>query len=104
MQTGVRDRVESGGVGAEGAFVRCRARLGRLEAGAGSSTWPSRGGASLDLDYEIHTAEEPEHPYAMARTVIVIVEAPTGKAVRMPEQLRTALESITGAPSTFRRT
>ncbi|SHW56415.1 Acyl-ACP thioesterase [Mycobacteroides abscessus subsp. abscessus] len=80
-------------------------QLGYRRDGVIVRTWVSKlGGASLDLDYEIHTAEEPERPYAKARTVIVIVEAQTRKAVRMPEQLRTALESITGAPLTFRRT
>ncbi|MDU0937498.1 MAG: thioesterase family protein [Dermabacter sp.] len=79
-------------------------QLGYRRDGVIVRTWVSKlGGASLDLDYEILTADEPERPYAIARTTIVIVEAETAKAVRMPTRLRTALESFTSAPLTFRR-
>ncbi|MCT2149083.1 acyl-CoA thioesterase [Dermabacter vaginalis] len=79
-------------------------QLGYRRDGVLVRTWVSKlGGASLDLDYTILTADEPDQPYASARTTIVIVDAKSGKAVRMPERLRTALERVTGAPLTFRR-
>lgn len=79
-------------------------QLGYRRDGVIVRTWVSKlGGASLDLDYEILTADEPTRPYAKARTVIVIVDAANGTAVRVPEKLRTALASIKDAPLVFRR-
>ncbi len=62
------------------------------------------GGASLTLDYLVLTGDDPEgeQPYAIARTVLVTVDAQTGQAIRLPQDAREQLEAFRMDPLTFR--
>lgn len=67
--------------------------------------WLSRiGGASLTIDYQVLTRHDPEGmaPYAIARTVIVLVEATTGRPTRIDPGLRDSLQQWAGEPLAFR--
>lgn len=67
--------------------------------------WLSRiGGASLTIDYQVLTRDDPEgtSPYATARTVIVLVDAETGRPARIDEELRASLGAFVGPPLRFR--
>ncbi len=67
--------------------------------------WLSRlGGASLSVDYLVLTRDDPagEAPYARARTVVVLVDAGTGRPVRLEQETRSGLERFTGEPLQFR--
>ncbi|MDO5663496.1 MAG: thioesterase family protein [Brachybacterium sp.] len=66
--------------------------------------WISRiGGASLTVDYQLLTTDDPagEHPYVLARTVVVLVDR-DGRPARMTGPVRERLESIQGPPLVFR--
>lgn len=67
--------------------------------------WLSRiGGASLTIDYQVLTRDDPEGvaPYAAARTVIVLVYAATGRPTRIASEQRAALARWAGEPLAFR--
>ncbi|UYG16774.1 acyl-CoA thioesterase [Brachybacterium huguangmaarense] len=67
--------------------------------------WLSRiGGASLTIDYQVLTRDDPEgtSPYATARTVIVLVDAATGRPTRIDADLRASLRDYEGEPLRFR--
>lgn len=67
--------------------------------------WLSRiGGASLTIDYQVLTADDPAGaaPYAIARTVIVLVDAGTGRPTRIGGELRERLRDVQGEPLRFR--
>lgn len=67
--------------------------------------WLSRiGGASLTIDYRVLTRDDPEgaRPYATARTVIVLVDAASGRPTRISPELRDALREYAGEPLRFR--
>ena len=67
--------------------------------------WISRlGGASLDVDYLVLTKDDPEgrHPYARARTAVVMVDAGDGTPVRLDEDTRERLSSHQGSSLSFR--
>lgn len=67
--------------------------------------WISRlGGASLTVDYQVLTGDDLEAstPYAIARTVIVLVDAQTSRPTRLDPALRTRLAGATGEPLAFR--
>lgn len=62
------------------------------------------GGASLTLDYQVLTADDPEGdaPYAIARTVLVMVSATTKQARRLSAEDRATLEQYMIEPLRFR--
>lgn len=62
------------------------------------------GGASLTLDYRVLTADDPEgeRPYAIARTVLVMVDASTKQPMRLDAEGRALLEQYRIEPLTFR--
>lgn len=67
--------------------------------------WLSRiGGASLTIDYQVLTREDPDGaaPYAIARTVIVLVDGASGRPVRIEAGLRDHLRQWEGEPLAFR--
>lgn len=67
--------------------------------------WLSRiGGASLTIDYQVLTGDDPrgESPYAIARTVIVMVDEGAGRPVRLDGELRATLREWEGEALTFR--
>lgn len=67
--------------------------------------WLSRiGGASLTLEYQVLTGDDPEAaaPYAIARTVIVLVDAATGRPTRLAREQREALDEFSGPAQAFR--
>lgn len=67
--------------------------------------WISRlGGASLDVDYLVLTKDDPEgrHPYARARTVVVLIDGSEGTPVRLDDATRDLLGAHQGQPLTFR--
>lgn len=73
--------------------------------GAVVRLWLSRiGGASLDVDYLVLTKDDPEGraPYARARTVVVLVDAGSGRPVRLDAASRARLAEHTGEPLRFR--
>ncbi len=65
---------------------------------------PRIGGASLDVDYQVITRDDPQAaaPYARARTVVVLVDASTGKPVRIDEDSRARLQRFQAPALTFR--
>lgn len=62
------------------------------------------GGASMTLDYQVLTADDPqgERPYAIARTVLVLISAQTHETVRLDPADREALEPYRMEPLRFR--
>lgn len=67
--------------------------------------WISRlGGASLSIDYQVLTGDDEQgrSPYAIARTVIVLVDAQHGRPVRVDQDTRARLQGATGEPLRFR--
>lgn len=62
------------------------------------------GGASITLDYQVLTRDDPEgeRPYAIARTVLVTVDASTQQAVRLSAEDREALAAYSVPPLRFR--
>lgn len=62
------------------------------------------GGASMTLDYQVLTRDDPagENPYAIARTVLVMVSAQTRRPVRLDDDVRAALAPYTMSPLAFR--
>ena len=63
-----------------------------------------RGGASLTLEYQVLTGDDSagDAPYAIARTVIVLVDAATGRPTRLAREQREALEEFSGPAQAFR--
>ena len=79
--------------------------LGHRRDGAVVRLWISRsGGASLTVDYLVLTADDPGAvaPYARARTVVVLVDAVSGRPVRLDDATRERLAEHTGEPLAFR--
>lgn len=67
--------------------------------------WISRlGGASMSIDYVVLTHDDPDAtaPYATARTVIVLVDAVTGRPTRLDGDVRDALAAYVDPPLRFR--
>lgn len=67
--------------------------------------WLSRiGGASLTIEYQVLTGDDPDGaaPYAIARTVIVLVDAETGRPTRIDRAHREALARWSGPALSFR--
>lgn len=62
------------------------------------------GGASITLDYQVLTRDDPagDRPYAIARTVLVTIDATTHQAVRLGAEARQALEAFQVEPLRFR--
>lgn len=62
------------------------------------------GGASITVDYSVLTADDPEgtRPYAIARTVLVMISAETKQPVGMAGADRELLEQYRIDPLTFR--
>lgn len=76
-----------------------------LREGAAVRLWISRlGGASFDVDYLVLRSDDHDaaQPYVSARTTVVVVDRGSGRAQRLDPEARTALESFTAAPLTFR--
>ncbi|MDT0157339.1 thioesterase family protein [Microbacterium sp. ARD32] len=63
------------------------------------------GGSSLEVCYEVHAdaAAEQQALYARATTVMVLVDAASGRPVRLTPEMRTAWEPLVGEPLTYRR-
>lgn len=65
--------------------------------------WISKiGAASLDVDYEILAKDQLDLPYARARTVIVLVDALTGRPRRVSAELTAQLAEFADEPLAFR--
>jgi acyl-CoA thioester hydrolase len=64
------------------------------------------GGASIDVCYEVHSdpASGRQELYARATTVIVLVDARSGRPVRLSAEMRAAWEPLLGEPLDHRRT
>jgi len=80
-------------------------QLGHRRDGAVVRLWISRiGGASLTVDYLVLTADDPDGaaPYARARTVVVMVDAVSGRPVRLDAAAREALAPFAGEGLVFR--
>ena len=62
------------------------------------------GGASLTLDYLVLTRDDPEgeQPYAIARTVLVVVDAATRAPQRISAEDRASLQAYVIEPLSFR--
>jgi len=66
--------------------------------------WLSRiGGASLEIAYQVRGPEGDETVYARAATVVVFVDAATGKPTRLDEATRARWEPYLDDPIAFRR-
>jgi acyl-CoA thioester hydrolase len=68
--------------------------------------WLARlGGASMEVDYEVHAPQgaEPDVLYTLASTTIVLVDATTGRPRRMSDRERSAWEPYVDEPVRFRR-
>lgn len=63
------------------------------------------GGSSLEVCYEVRTAPEVEPPvlYTRALTVIVLVDASSGRPIRLTPEMRSAWEPYVGDPLAFTR-
>lgn len=70
--------------------------------GAVVRLWISRlGGASLTVDYTLHTPGRMDEALIRARTVVVLVDS-TGRPVRIGDDMRERLAPWMGEPLTFR--
>ncbi|WP_298866953.1 acyl-CoA thioesterase [Microbacterium sp.] len=63
------------------------------------------GGSSLEVCYEVRAdaAAEQQTLYARATTVMVLVDAASGRPVRLAPEMRAAWEPLLGEPLTYRR-
>jgi acyl-CoA thioester hydrolase len=63
------------------------------------------GGSSLEVCYEVRAdaAAEQQTLYARATTVMVLVDAASGRPVRLSPEMRAAWEPLVGEPLTYRR-
>ncbi|WP_193596147.1 acyl-CoA thioesterase [Microbacterium sp. YJN-G] len=63
------------------------------------------GGSSIDVCYEVCSDPASGHRtlYARATTVIVLVDAASGRPVRLTPEMREAWEPLLGEPLTYRR-
>ncbi|MFD5225622.1 acyl-CoA thioesterase [Microbacterium sp. NPDC058342] len=63
------------------------------------------GGSSIEVCYEVRTdpAAEQHSLYARATTVIVLVEAASGRPVRLTPEMREAWSPLLGEPLVYRR-
>jgi acyl-CoA thioester hydrolase len=63
------------------------------------------GGSSLEVCYEVRAdaAAEQQALYARATTVMVLVDAASGRPVRLSPEMRAAWEPLAGEPLTYRR-
>lgn len=79
--------------------------LGHRRDGAVVRLWISRlGGASIAVDYLVLTRDDPggTSPYARARTVVVMVDAVSGRPVRLDADSRERLSPFAGEGLVFR--
>ena len=68
--------------------------------------WFSKlGGSSIEVCYEVRSdpAAEQSALYARATTVVVLVDAPSGRPVRLTDEMRAAWEPLVAEPLTYRR-
>jgi len=63
------------------------------------------GGSSIEVCYEVRpdAAAESDVLYARATTVIVLVDAASGRPVRLTPEMRSAWEPLVGEPLEYRR-
>ncbi|MFD5214996.1 acyl-CoA thioesterase [Microbacterium sp. NPDC058345] len=63
------------------------------------------GGSSIEVCYEVHDHPGSAEPmlYARATTVIVLVDAATGRPVRLSAEMRAAWEPLVGEPLAYHR-
>ncbi|MDQ0612682.1 acyl-CoA thioester hydrolase [Microbacterium sp. W4I4] len=63
------------------------------------------GGSSVDVCYEVHSdpAAEQQALYARATTVLVLVDAKSGRPVRLSSEMRAAWQPLVAEPLTYRR-
>lgn len=63
------------------------------------------GGSSVEICYEVRADPQAEQQalYARATTVMVMVDADTGRPVRLTPEMRSAWEPLVGEPLTYRR-
>lgn len=85
--------------------IEYRHQLGYRRDGVIVRLWVSRlGGASLTLDYQVLTADDTDarEPVALARTVIVLVDAQTQRPARLDSEHRRALADYCESPLVLR--
>jgi acyl-CoA thioester hydrolase len=63
------------------------------------------GGSSIEVCYEVHSDPAAERPalYSRATTVIVLVDAATGRPVRLTPEMRAAWEPLVAEPLQYNR-
>lgn len=66
--------------------------------------WFSKlGGSSIEVCYEVFSPESDPHQqlYARATTVVVMVDAATGRPIRLTDEMRSAWEPYLGEPVVY---
>ncbi|MBV7431888.1 acyl-CoA thioesterase [Dermabacteraceae bacterium P13115] len=85
--------------------IEYKRTLGYHREGVIVRLWISRiGGASIDVDYQVLTKDDPEaqQPYAIARSVLVQMNPATQRPQRLGQDVRDQLEPWMGSPLVFR--